>query len=198
MEEVDFITAVRNAAYNEYGAITCEVQFEGAVDTRGEPIWSPFTATSSDVTDYGRQLYHGLINGEYGEVLPFTITPEMLEAAKAAKRQEIDAWRTEQEAQPFTFEWNGRTWNAGPDSMARLYPVVMAAKSDTARTALAWGDADNQQVKLSMPELEELAAAMAQAQVDRNDEIYQRQREMKEQLSRLSTLDEVRALTVGC
>ncbi|EEY8549971.1 DUF4376 domain-containing protein, partial [Escherichia coli] len=28
-------------------------------------------------------------------------------------------------------------------------------------------------------------------------EIYQRQREMKEQLSRLSMLDEVRALTVG-
>ncbi|EFI6587010.1 DUF4376 domain-containing protein, partial [Escherichia coli] len=91
-----------------------------------------------------------------------------------------------------------RTWNAGPDSLARLYPVVMAAKSDTVRTVLAWGDADNQQVQLSMPELEELAAAMAQAQVDRNDEIYQRQREMKEQLSRLSTLDEVRALTVGC
>ncbi|MBZ8519383.1 DUF4376 domain-containing protein, partial [Escherichia coli] len=65
------------------------------------------------------------------------------------------------------------------------------------RTTLAWGDADNQQVKLSMPELEELAAAMAQAQVDRNDEIYRRQREMKEQLSRLSMLDEVRALTVG-
>ncbi|WP_157940404.1 DUF4376 domain-containing protein, partial [Escherichia coli] len=69
--------------------------------------------------------------------------------------------------------------------------------SDTARTTLAWGDADNQQVKLSMPELEELATAMAQAQVDRNDEIYQRQREMKEQLFRLSTLDEVRALTPG-
>lgn len=199
MEEVDFITAVRNAAYNEYGAITCEVQFEGAVDAAsGEPTWSPFTATSSDVTDYGRQLYHGLINGEYGEVLPFTITPEMLEAAKAAKRQEIETWRTEQETQSFTFEWNGRTWNAGPDSMARLYPAVMASKSDTARKTMVWGDAENQQVKLSMPELEELAAAMAQAQVDRNDEIYRRQREMKEQLSRLSTLDEVRALTVGC
>ncbi|HAO9087604.1 TPA: DUF4376 domain-containing protein, partial [Escherichia coli] len=91
----------------------------------------------------------------------------------------------------------GRTWNAGPDSMARLYPVVMAVKSDTARTTLAWGDADNQQVKLSMPELEELATAMAQAQLDRNDGIYQRQREMKEQLSQLSILDEVRALTVG-
>lgn len=198
MEEVDFITAVRNAAYNEYGAIACEVQFEGAVDTRGEPIWSPFTATSSDVTDYGRQLYHDLVNGKYGTVSPFTVSPEMLSAAKEAKRQEIEIWRTEQEAQPFTFEWNGRTWNAGPDSMARLYPAVMASKSDTARKTMVWGDAENQQVKLSMQELEELAAAMAQAQVDRNDEIYRRQREMKEQLSRLSTLDEVRALTVGC
>ncbi|EEW1488209.1 DUF4376 domain-containing protein [Escherichia coli] len=197
MEEVDFITAVRNAAYNEYGAITCEVQFEGAVDTRGEPIWSPFTATSSDVTDYGRQLYHDLVNGKYGTVSPFTVSPEMLSAAKAAKRQEIETWRAEQESQPFTFEWNGRTWNAGPDSMARLYPVIMAAKSDTARTALAWGDADNQQVILSMPELEELAAAMARAQVDRNDEIYRRQREMKQELNNLEDLHSIRKLVVS-
>ncbi|EPB9768819.1 DUF4376 domain-containing protein [Escherichia coli] len=189
--------AVRNAAYNEYGAITCEVQFEGAVDTRGEPIWSPFTATSSDVTDYGRQLYHDLVNGKYGTVSPFTVSPEMLSAAKAAKRQEIETWRAEQESQPFTFEWNGRTWNAGPDSMARLYPVIMAAKSDTARTALAWGDADNQQVILSMPELEELAAAMARAQVDRNDEIYRRQREMKQELNNLEDLHSIRKLVVS-
>lgn len=137
-----------------------------------------------------------LVNGKYGTVSPFTVSPEMLAVAKAAKRQEIETWRTEQETQSFTFEWNGRTWNAGPDSLARLYPVVMAAKSDTARTALAWGDADNQQVKLSMPELEELAAAMAQAQVDRNDEIYQRQRELKEELSSLGDLNSVRNFIV--
>uniref|UniRef100_UPI002024BF7D DUF4376 domain-containing protein n=1 Tax=Escherichia coli TaxID=562 RepID=UPI002024BF7D len=118
-------------------------------------------------------------------------------AAKAAKRQEIETWRAEQESQPFTFEWNGRTWNAGPDSMARLYPVIMAAKSDTARTALAWGDADNQQVILSMPELEELAAAMARAQVDRNDEIYRRQREMKQELNNLEDLHSIRKLVVS-
>ncbi|WP_338270778.1 DUF4376 domain-containing protein, partial [Escherichia coli] len=74
--------------------------------------------------------------------------------------------------------------------------VVMAAKSDTARTTLAWGDADNQQVKLSMPELEELAAAMAQAQVDRNDEIYRRQREMKQKLNNLDDLRSIRAFDV--
>ncbi|EOL5880096.1 DUF4376 domain-containing protein, partial [Escherichia coli] len=88
-------------------------------------------------------------------------------------------------------------WNAGPDSLARLYPVVMAAKSDTARTTLVWGDADNQQVKLSMPELEELAAAMAQAQVDRNDEIYRRQREMKQELNGLEDLHSIRKLVVS-
>ncbi|HIA3095422.1 TPA: DUF4376 domain-containing protein, partial [Escherichia coli] len=66
----------------------------------------------------------------------------------------------------------------------------------TARTALAWGDANNQQVKLSMPELEELAVVMAQAQVDRNDEIYHRQREMKEELNSLEDLNSVRNFIV--
>ncbi|EGM1841175.1 DUF4376 domain-containing protein, partial [Escherichia coli] len=60
-----------------------------------------------------------------------------------------------------------------------------------------WGDADNQQVKLSMPELEELAAAMAQAQVDRNDEIYRRQREMKQELNSLEDLHSIRKLVVS-
>lgn len=110
---------------------------------------------------------------------------------------EIEAWRTEQEALPFTFEWNGRTWNAGPDSMARLHPVVMAAKSDTARDVMTWGDAENQQVKLSMQQRDELLTAMAQAQVDRNDEIYRRQREMKEELNNLDDLRSIREMVIS-
>ena len=47
-----------------------------------------------------------------------------------------------------------------------------------------------------LPELEELAAAMAQAQVDRNDEIYRRQREMKEELNNLDDLRSIRAFDV--
>lgn len=185
------IKEIINPRYTENSAVDCDVWFDG----QPQPV--PYTATPDDTSTIGKRIWLELQSGKWGEIAPFSVTPEMLEAAKDAKKREIEAWRAEQEAQPFTFEWNGRAWNAGPDSMARLYPIVMAAKSDTARTALAWGDADNQQVKLSMPELEELATAMAQAQVDRNDGIYQRQREMKEQLSRLSILDEVRALTVG-
>ncbi|EAX1817329.1 DUF4376 domain-containing protein [Salmonella enterica] len=185
------VNGIRNAHYLENGAVDCEVLFEG------ETAFVPYTAMQDDTAPTGQHIWEELQSGKWGAPAPFTVTPELIAAAKDAKKREIEAWRREQEAQPFTFEWNGRTWNAGPDSMARLYPVVMAAKSDTARTTLAWGDADNQQVKLSMQKLDELLTAMAQAQVDRNDEIYQRQREMKEQLSRLSILDEVRALTVG-
>ncbi len=185
------IQEIKKPRYLESGVIDCEVLFEG-MDT---PI--PYTATPEDTATTGQQIWQELQSGKWGEIAPFTVTPELIAAAKDAKKREIEAWRTEQEAQQFTFKWNGRTWNAGPDSLARLYPVVMTAKSDMSRDVVTWGDADNQQVKLSIPELEELAVAMAQAQVDRNDEIYQRQREMKEQLSRLSILDEVRALTVG-
>ncbi|MCU6469207.1 DUF4376 domain-containing protein [Escherichia coli] len=185
------IKEITTPRYTESGAIDCDVLFEGME----APV--PYTATPEDTATTGQRIWEELQSGKWGEIATFATTPEMLEAAKAAKRREINAWRAQQESQQFIIEWGGRTWNAGPDSMARLYPVVMAAKSDTARTALAWGDADNQQVKLSMQELEELAAAMAQAQVDRNDEIYRRQREMKEDLNNLEDLGSIRAFGIG-
>ncbi|EFO3355499.1 hypothetical protein DPL41_04755 [Escherichia coli] len=80
-----------------------------------------------------------------------------------------------------------------PNQQSYWYPVVMAAGADSGQwDVMTWSDADNQQVKLSMTELEELAAAMAQAQVDRNNEIYRHQREMKEELSNLLDLKQVR------
>ncbi|EAY6136471.1 DUF4376 domain-containing protein [Salmonella enterica subsp. enterica serovar Give] len=185
------IKGIRNARYLENGAVDCEVLFEG------ETEFVPYTAMQDDTAPTGQHIWQELQSGKWGAPAPFTVTPELIVAAKDAKKREIEAWRKEQEAHPFTFEWNGRTWNAGPDSMARLSPVVMASKSSAARDVMTWGDAGNQQVKMSMPELEELAAVMAQASMDRNNEIYLRQREMKERLSLLSTLDEVRALTLG-
>lgn len=185
------IKGIRNAHYLENGAVDCEVLFEG------EREFVPYTAMQDDTAMTGQRIWEELQSGKWGEIAPFTVSPEMLGAAKAAKRQEIETWRTEQEAKPFTFEWNGRIWNAGPDSLARLYPVVMASKSDMARDVMTWGDADNQQVKLSMPELEELAAALAQAQVERNDEIYQRQRQMKDVLDSLNNLAGIRAFQAG-
>ncbi|XFL65939.1 DUF4376 domain-containing protein [Klebsiella pneumoniae] len=161
----------------------------------GVPVLAVYRGATSG--DTGQQIWQELQSGKWGEIALFTVTPEMIAEAKEAKKREIELWRTEQEAQPFTFEWSGRTWNAGPDSMARLSPVVMASKSDTARDVMVWGGADNRQVRLSMPQLEELVAAMAQAQVERNDEIYQRQRDMKEKLKNLDDLRSIREMTVS-
>ncbi|HCP1559403.1 TPA: DUF4376 domain-containing protein [Escherichia coli] len=184
------IKKISEQRYLESGDVDCMVVFSG-MET---PV--PYTASANDTAETGRQIWRELQSGRWGEIAPFTVTPEVIAAARDARKREIEAWRTEQEAQPFTFEWNGRTWNAGPDSLNRLYPAVMASKSDTARKTMVWGDADNQQVKLSITELEELAAAMAQAQVDRNDEIYRRQREMKEELNNLDDLRSIRAFNV--
>ncbi len=184
------IKRIENARYLENGAIDCEVLFEGM----DEPL--PYTATPDDTAATGRQIWQALQSGEY-PVIPFTVTPELLAAAREAKKQEINAWRAEQEARPFMFEWNGHTWNAGPDSLVRIYPAAMAAKGQSARSTMTWGDADNQQVKLSMQKLEELATAMVQAQLMRNDEIYHRQRAMKDALDSLNDLPAVRAFRVG-
>ena len=184
------IIDIKAMKYLEDGSVSCEVLLEHRAD------YIPYRAVENDSAASGQLVWTTLMSGEFGEIIPFTVTAEMLDKEKELKKEEIRRWRTEQEAQPFTFEWNGRTWNAGSDSLARLYPVVMASKSDTARDVMTWDDADNQQVKLSMPELEELATAMAQAQVDRNDEIYQRQREMKEELNNLDDLRSIRAFDV--
>ncbi|EEW5970135.1 TPA: DUF4376 domain-containing protein [Escherichia coli] len=184
------IKRIENARYLENGAIDCGVLFDGMDEA------VPYTATATDTAETGQRVWQELQSGRWGEITPLTVTPELIAAAKDAKKMEIEAWRTEQEALPFTFEWNGRTWNAGPDSMARLYPVVMASKSDTARDVMTWGDAENQQVKLSMQQLDELLTAMVLAQVDRNDEIYRRQRELKEELSSLGDLNSIRNFIV--
>ncbi|WP_045441333.1 DUF4376 domain-containing protein [Citrobacter sp. S-77] len=185
------IKEIKNARYLEGGEIDCDVLFEGMEDTL------PYTATADDTASTGQKIWQELQSGKWGEIAPFTVTPEMLESAKEAKRQEIEAWRIKQEAQPFTFEWCGRTWNAGHDSLARLSPVTMAMRPENARDAFVWNDASNEPAHMTMALAEELAAVMAQAQLDRNNEIYLRQREMKEELNGLNDLHSIRELTIS-
>ena len=185
------IKGIRNAHYLENGAVDCEVLFEG------ETEFVPYTAMQDDTAMTGQRIWEELQSGKWGEIAPFTVTPELIAAAKDAKKREIELWRTEQEAQPFTFEWNGRTWNGGADSISRIAPVAMAAKVAGVRSTLGWGDAANNLVTLTMAQLQELAAAMARAQVEHNDEIYQRQREMKDELNNLEDLRSIREMAIS-
>ncbi|WP_045443126.1 DUF4376 domain-containing protein [Citrobacter sp. S-77] len=185
------IQEIKNARYLESGAIDCDVLFEEMDEAL------PYTATADDTASTGQQIWQELQSGKWGEIAPFIVTPEMLEAARAAKRREIEAWRTEQEAQPFVFEWNGHTWNAGPESLARLSPVTMAVRPESSRAAFVWNDASNEPVHLTMAQAEELAAAMAQAQLDRNNDIFSRQREMKSRIGKMESLEDIRTFKVS-
>ncbi|WP_141109917.1 DUF4376 domain-containing protein [Escherichia albertii] len=182
------IRQIKNPRYLASGAIDCEVLFEGMEE------FIFYTATAEDTATTGQQIWQELQSGKWGEITPFSTTPEMLEAARTAKRHEIEVWRLEQEAQSFVFEWNGRRWNAGPASLSRLFPVVMSSRSEAARDVMMWGDADNQQIKLTMQDLEALTAAMAVAQTERNTQIYIRQRELKEELEKLNDLSAIKGL----
>ncbi len=187
---IRIIKSIRNAHYLENGAIDCEVLFGGEED------YVLYTAVQGDTAPTGQQIWQELQSGRWGEITPFTVTPALIAAAKAAKRQEINAWRTEQEAKPFTVDWNDHTWNAGTESLARLYPVTLAPETQ-ARDVVVWGDSTNNPVPLTQAQLRELAAVMARSQLERNNAIYQRQREMKEELAGLDDLNAIRSLIVG-
>ncbi|MGT3282652.1 DUF4376 domain-containing protein, partial [Yersinia enterocolitica] len=77
---------IKNARYLESGAIDCEVLFEEMEE------YLPYTTIPDDTTETGQTLWGALMNGEFGEIAPFEATPEMIEAAKEQKLQEIGAW----------------------------------------------------------------------------------------------------------
>lgn len=197
METVDFITAVRNAAYNDSGDITCEVQFEGAVDARGTPIWTPFTATSSDVTGHGRQLYSALVNGEYGVIPPFAVTPEILEREKTIRCGEINFWRDQQENAEYLMEFNGRRWDYGKRTKERISTSLAIARNGQLPEGFAWTDGDNNIVQVTPEELLALGEAIELAMFKKGVEINTRQLQMKADVRALQTLEEIRAYRIG-
>ncbi|END3473492.1 DUF4376 domain-containing protein [Salmonella enterica] len=192
------IIDARNATYNENGTIDADVLFDDVFESDGKtPMWLPFTAAEHDPMDYGRQLFADLVAGKYGTVTPFTTTPDMLTAAKAAKHAEINAWRDAQENGSIIFTLNGHQWDCGKASQTRLAPVVAVAKSGTLPPGLFWTDADNINVPMTADELTALEAAMQQNMVIQGFRIHERQRQMKDEVDKLTDLQAVRQYAVS-
>ncbi|EIA2854827.1 DUF4376 domain-containing protein [Salmonella enterica] len=176
---MNIITA-KNGVYTESGLINCLVHFESFDD------FIPFTASPDDPEAHGRQLYADLKAGKYGPVAPFTVTPEMLTAAKQEKHAEISAWRNTQENGSIIFTLNDHKWDCGKASQTRLAPVVAVAKSGALPPGFFWTDADNIDVPMTTDELTALEAAMQQNMVLQGFRIHERQRRMKEEVDKLT------------
>ncbi|EBS2694784.1 DUF4376 domain-containing protein [Salmonella enterica subsp. enterica serovar Newport] len=187
------IIDAKNARYNESGTITADVRFDDEIAPDGTPLYLPYTAAAHDPAPYGAQLYDDLVSGKYGSITSFTVTPEMLTAAKQAKHAEINAWRDAQENGSIIFTLNGHRWDCGKASQTRLAPVVAVAKSGVLPPGFFWTDADNIDVPVTADELTALEAAMQQNMVMQGFRIHERQRQMKEEVDKLTTIDDVRA-----
>ncbi|ECD2402053.1 DUF4376 domain-containing protein [Salmonella enterica subsp. enterica serovar Newport] len=180
------IKGARNGRYNENGTITAEVQFG-----EGEP-WLPYTAAEYDTADYGKQLYADLVAGKYGPVTPFTVTPEMVTAARQYKRDEINAWRDEQENGSYLFEYDGRRWDYGKTTQDRMSISLAMAKRNALPEGFAWTDGDNNIVPMDNAGLIALAAAIEQAMFNKGMQINLRQLQMKAEVEALTALDDIR------
>ncbi|WP_237120421.1 hypothetical protein [Salmonella enterica] len=101
------ITDAKNGRYGESGMIMVDVRFDDLTAADGSPLFLPYIATNYNPEPYGVQLYNDLVSGKYGQIVPFTTTPEMLSAAKAAKRAEINQCRDKQEDGNYLFEYDG-------------------------------------------------------------------------------------------
>ncbi|WP_080178897.1 DUF4376 domain-containing protein [Salmonella enterica] len=188
---MNVVSDVKNARYESDGTIRCDVLFVGA----GQYL--PFSAAKTDPDVRGKALYDELIAGTWGDIVPFTVTPEMTETEREMKRVEIDDWRDRQENTEITFELNGHRWDAGKLSLARLEPVVAVANAGQLPENFFWTDADNNDIAVTDKDLLVIHAGMLQAMVTQGFKIHERQRQMKEELDKLKTLDEIRAFSVG-
>lgn len=185
------ILDMKEMRYLEDGSVSCEVMFVGASG------YIPYRAVENDSAATGRAVWISLMSGEFGEISPFTVTPDMLATAREVKKQEINAWRDQQENGSVIFEFSGHMWDGGKASQSRLSPVVATAQAGMLPPGFFWTDADNHDVALTTEQLVQLAGAMTQAMVIEGFRIHVRQRQMKEEVAALQTLEDIRAYQVG-
>ncbi|EBE2812758.1 TPA: DUF4376 domain-containing protein [Salmonella enterica] len=185
------ITAVSTAQYVSDGLIFAAVQFDGATNPDGAPVYLPVTVTDDESGPDAWMLTR--IKSLYSITVPESILAD----ARQKKRAEINAWRDEQENGSVIFTLNGHRWDCGKASQTRLSPVVAVAKSGMLPPGFFWTDADNIDVPMTTDELTALEAAMQQNMVLQGFKIHERQRQMKEEVDKLTDYKAIKDYAVG-
>ncbi|EBA0288443.1 DUF4376 domain-containing protein [Salmonella enterica] len=129
-----------------------------------------------------------------GENVTDLMTPEK---ARRMKRDEINRWRDRQENGNVSFDWSGRKWDAGKDTLARITPVLIVASAGKLPAGFFWTDADDNNVPLNADELIQLNQEIAFAMVMQGFKIHERQQKMKQDLEALTRVNDILAYSVG-
>ncbi|EKM8515593.1 TPA: DUF4376 domain-containing protein [Salmonella enterica] len=120
-----------------------------------------------------------------------------LNTALIQKHAEINAWRNSQENANYVFQFNNHNWDYGKATQERLSLSVQMAKSNKLPAGFIWTDADNNDVPMTAGELLNLSDAIDQAMFTTGLQIHLRQRQMKEEIDKLTDAQAVLDYVVG-
>ncbi|ENV8758694.1 DUF4376 domain-containing protein [Salmonella enterica subsp. enterica serovar Saintpaul] len=120
-----------------------------------------------------------------------------IDDARRRKHADINNWRNTQENANYVFQFNNRNWDYGKATQERLTLSVQMAKQNKLPDGFIWTDADNNDVPMSAGELLNLSDAIDQAMFTMGLKIHLRQREMKEEIDKLTDAQAVLDYVVG-
>lgn len=120
-----------------------------------------------------------------------------IEDARSQKHAEINRWRNTQESANYTFTFDNHKWDYGKATQERLGLSVQMAKANKLPAGFIWTDADNNDVPMTAGELLNLSDAIDKAMFTTGLKIHLRQREMKEEIDKLTDAQAVLDYVVG-
>lgn len=120
-----------------------------------------------------------------------------IEDARSRKHDEINAWRNKQENANYTFTFDNHNWDYGKATQERLTLSVQMAKANKLPAGFIWTDADNNDVPMTAGELLNLSDAIDQAMFTKGLQIHMRQREMKEEIDKLTDVKAILDYKIG-
>lgn len=152
--------------------------------------------------EHYRELMQGQAEGKYiehkkdGPIL-VDYPDQSLEDARSQKHAEINRWRNVQENVNYTFTFDNHNWDYGKATQERLTLSVQMAKANKLPDGFIWTDADNNDVPMSAGELLNLSDAIDQAMFTKGLQIHMRQREMKEEIDKLTDVKAILDYKIG-
>lgn len=120
-----------------------------------------------------------------------------IEDARSRKHDEINAWRNKQESANYIFTFDNHKWDYGKATQERLSLSVQMAKANKLPAGFIWTDADNNDVPMTAGELLNLSDAIDQAMFTMGLKIHMRQREMKEEIDKLTDVKAILDYKIG-
>ncbi|EHN5784779.1 DUF4376 domain-containing protein [Salmonella enterica] len=168
-------------------------------DHRGETVYDTQTGNPIYISDPGPLPENTTTQAPTSSVDKFENGQWVadLNTARIQKHADINNWRNTQENANYVFQFNNRNWDYGKATQERLSLSVQMAKSNKLPEGFIWTDADNNDVPMSAGELLNLSDAIDQAVFTTGLKIHMRQREMKEDIDKLTDAQAVLDYVVG-